>query len=80
MLKKIISVSITAVFLFGCSSKNNLNSEYTYGKAVELKYAEQFYAEYVENDCIHVKIGYDDYIIVPEGRTAPRPPELREGS
>ena len=71
MLKKIISVSITAVFLFGCSSKNKVNSEYTYGKAVELKYAEQFYAEYVENDCVHVKIGEDDYIIVPEGRTAP---------
>lgn len=71
MLKQIFSASLTAVFLISCSSKDKITASLTKGNVVELKYAKQFSAEYVENDCIYVKIGEDDYIIIPEGNTAP---------
>ena len=74
MLKRIIlSAACCVLVLTGCGDKKGSTSAAeNSGRMLELKYAKQFTAEYLENDCIKVNIGDDSYIIVPENAEPPQ--------
>lgn len=72
MVKRIFITASAALFLFGCSAKKTTSeTETSKGKQLELKYAEQFSAEFLDNGCTSVKIGDDSYLIVPENVDVP---------
>lgn len=69
-MKRLI-FAITAVFLCGCTRLDSGNSDNAAENRLELKYAKEFSAEYLDNGCILVSIGADSYTIVPEGENVP---------
>ena len=72
MLRRIFLSAAACIFFAGCSAKVNVatTTEVT-ENSLNLEYAKQFTAEYVDNGCTIVTIGDDRYIVVPEGETAP---------
>lgn len=66
-------ISTAALLLMaGCSADKSSASGISYSRtSLELKYAKQFSAEYLDNGCAVVTIGDDRYVIVPENAEAP---------
>lgn len=72
MVKRILVTASAVMLLVGCSSRNGEQKKAaSNGKKLELRYAEQFSAEYLDNGCTNVRIGDDSYLIVPENVDVP---------
>ena len=72
MLKRVFCGAAALVLLAGCGGKKSTAVIPHSGKMLELKYAQQFSAEYIDNDCVRVTIADDKYVIVPENGEAPK--------
>ena len=73
MVKRIFITASAVLMLFGCSAKSGGSSEKaaSQGRQLELKYAKQFSAEYLDNGCTRISINDDDYLVVPENADVP---------
>ncbi|MCR4796046.1 MULTISPECIES: ABC transporter substrate-binding protein [Ruminococcus] len=72
MLKRLICGAAALVLLTGCGGRKSTAVVSHDGKMLELKYAKQFSAEYIDNDCVLITIGEDKYVIVPENGAVPK--------
>ena len=59
------------MFLCGCTRLNAEKNENATHNKLELRYAKEFSAEYLDNGCISVTIGADRYTVVPENTEVP---------
>ena len=72
MLKRVICGSAALILLTGCGNKKSISVATQGGIMLELQYAQQFSAEYIDNDCVLVTIGEDKYVSVPENKEVPK--------
>lgn len=68
---KRILFAFAAFFLCSCTRLEADNAVHSQKNILELKYAKEFSAEYLDNGCTCVNIGADQYIIVPENAEIP---------
>lgn len=71
-MKRLIPLIAAPLLLFitGCEKKKSA-AELDIKGSMELKYAQQFSADYCENGCTVVRIGDDKYLVVPENTEIP---------
>lgn len=69
-MKRLI-FAFAAVFLCGCTRLDAEKTDKTAENRLELRYAKEFSAEYLDNGCIFVTIGADSYTVVPENAEVP---------
>ncbi len=69
-MKRLI-FAFTVVLLCGCTRLNAGSTDKTTKNRLELKYAKEFSAEYLDNGCILISIGADSYTIIPEDVEVP---------
>lgn len=72
MLKRVFFAAAALVLIVGCADRKSTAHVSDGGKMLELKYAQQFTAEYIDNDCVLLTIGDDKYVVVPENGEAPK--------
>lgn len=75
-MKKRITAAFSVLFLItsvSCGKKADTVSENGFDKkeSMELKYAEQFSVDYCEDGCSAIKIGDDEFLVVPENVSVP---------
>ena len=69
-MKRLIC-AFAVLFLCGCTRLQADNTSNSVEKRLELGYAKEFSAEYLDNGCTCVTIGADRYIILPENTEIP---------
>lgn len=69
-MKRLIC-TFAVLFLCGCTRLNAEKDDNTVRNKLELRYAKEFSAEYLDNGCISVTIGADRYTVVPENAEIP---------
>ena len=69
-MKRLIC-TFAVLFICGCTRLNAEKDDNTVQNKLELRYAKEFSAEYLDNGCISVTIGADRYTVVPENVETP---------